>query len=248
MSDLATPLPVPPGLSEGERFVDTFVAPSKTFADILRSASWWLPFVVFCVIAWSSTFAVQQKIGWEAVTTQQMMKNPRAAEQMEQLSPEQRAQRISVGAKFSKYIGYGVPVVILIISALCVLVLWLSVNFGLGANTTYGQMFAVWMYAGLPKLFISVLNIVLLYAGVGLDNYDVQNPVGTNLGYYLTDAPGWLQSLGSWFDIFNLWALALLVIGVSVVAKKSKGQAAAVVVGWWLLCLLVSVGFKAAMG
>ena len=30
-----------PGLSEVERVVDTFVAPSKTFADIGRSSKWW---------------------------------------------------------------------------------------------------------------------------------------------------------------------------------------------------------------
>jgi hypothetical protein len=33
-----------PGLSQVERVVDTFVASSKTFTDILRSTSWWLPF------------------------------------------------------------------------------------------------------------------------------------------------------------------------------------------------------------
>ena len=30
-------------LSQTERVVDTFLAPTKTFADVLRSASWWLP-------------------------------------------------------------------------------------------------------------------------------------------------------------------------------------------------------------
>ena len=34
------------GLSQVERVVDTFVAPSKTFTDILRSTSWWLPFLL----------------------------------------------------------------------------------------------------------------------------------------------------------------------------------------------------------
>ena len=31
------------GLSQVERVVDTFIAPSKTITDILRSTSWWLP-------------------------------------------------------------------------------------------------------------------------------------------------------------------------------------------------------------
>ena len=35
-----------PALSQGERVIDTFIAPSKTFTDILRSQSWWLPFLI----------------------------------------------------------------------------------------------------------------------------------------------------------------------------------------------------------
>ena len=39
----------PRGLSQMERVVNTFVAPTATFKDILRSTSWWLPFVLMVV-------------------------------------------------------------------------------------------------------------------------------------------------------------------------------------------------------
>ncbi|MDE1154340.1 MAG: YIP1 family protein [Acidobacteriaceae bacterium] len=249
MSELVSPaLSDRPALSQTERIVDTLVAPSKTFTDILRNGSWWAPFVLICILALVSSAVVGNKIGWDAVTQQQIMKSPRAAEQMAQLKPEDRASRLRLSAKVSQYVSYSVPVLILLISALCVVVLWMSINFGLGAQTSFNQIFAVWMYAGLPKLFITLLNIVFVLAGIGTESYDIKNPVGTNLGYYLSDAPAWLQGLGSWLDIFNLWGLYLLVLGVSVVAKKTKGQAAAVVVGWWVVCLLVAVGWTAAFG
>jgi hypothetical protein len=38
----------------------------------------------------------------------------------------------------------------------------------------------------------------------------------------------------------------LLVIGTSIVAKVSRGKAAAVVIGWWVLIMIVSVGATAA--
>ena len=53
-------------LSQAERFIDTFVAPSKTFADIRRDASWWLPCVIatiFTIIAVFATAVPLQKIG-----------------------------------------------------------------------------------------------------------------------------------------------------------------------------------------
>jgi hypothetical protein len=38
----------------------------------------------------------------------------------------------------------------------------------------------------------------------------------------------------------------LATIGVAIVARVSKGKAGAVVVGWWLILVLVGVGFAAA--
>jgi hypothetical protein len=45
----------------------------------------------------------------------------------------------------------------------------------------------------------------------------------------------------SFFDVIGIWNLVLLVIGTSIVAKVSRGKAAAVVVGWWVLIFIVSV-------
>jgi hypothetical protein len=104
------------------------------------------------------------------------------------------------------------------------------------------------MYAGLPKIFIGLLNIVFVYAGVNTENFDLNNPVGTNLGYYMTDSAHWLKMAGSFFDIFGLWSLALMVIGLAIISKKSKGQAAMVAVGWWLIGMFILVGVTAAKG
>src|SRR5271170_1875235 len=54
-------------LSEGQRIVDTFVAPSKTFTDILRSSSWWGPLVIMLVVSIAFSFSVQTKVGWDRV-------------------------------------------------------------------------------------------------------------------------------------------------------------------------------------
>ncbi|MDE1160847.1 MAG: YIP1 family protein [Acidobacteriaceae bacterium] len=251
MSDFATPLPdtTPEvGLSEVERLVDTFIAPTKTFMDIRRSSSWWVPFVLTCLLSWIFTFTVSKKVGWEAVAQQQIHASKSSADRFDQLPPETQAKQIHMAGTISTYIGYAMPVMFFIIMVVMTVVLWMSVNFGLGAETKFWQVFAVLTYAGLPKIFITLLSIILLWAGVGVDNFDIKNPVGTNLGYYLTDSPKWLQSFGSYFDIFSLWMLALMIIGLAVIGKKTKGQTAIIVLGWWALILLVSVGWAAVMG
>ncbi len=233
-------------LSEVERVVDTFLAPSKTFTDILRSASWWLPFLLAVIVTFGSTFAISQKVGFDAVAQHEIERSPKSEERMASLTPEQRAKQMQISATVTKVISFCFPVLILFFTAIGALVLWASFNFGLGAKTTFGQMFAVWMYASLPRLFVGLLNIIFVYAGVNTENFDIRNPVGTNLAYYTPDASPAIKSLLTSIDIFGLWTLALLVIGTAIISRKSMGQAAAIVVGWWVLILLVGVGFAAA--
>jgi len=90
-----------------------------------------------------------------------------------------------------------------------------------------------------------IVDLTLLF-GNSADSYDGRNPVGTNLAYYMPDSGPALKAALSFFDVIGLWQLVLLVIGMAIVAKVSTGKAAAVVVGWWVLGLLVSVGIAAA--
>ena len=236
----------PGGLSQGERVVDTFVAPSKTFTDILRSTSWWLPFLLLVVFAAASGFAVDKKIGFDRVTEMAVQQSPKAADQIAQLSPEQRTMQMSIRAAFTKDFTYAAGIFILIFVAIAALLNWAGMNFGFGAKTTFGQNFAVGMYASLPILFLYLLNIILVYAGVNTENFNLNNPVGTNLGYYMADSAPWVKTALSFFDVFRLWTLVLTVIGTAIIARKSKAQAAIVVVGWWLLTLVVITGLVAA--
>lgn len=241
-------VPESKGLAQVERVVDTFVAPSKTFTDILRSTSWWLPFLLLVVVTMASSFAIDRKIGFERVAEQSISQSSAVEEQMAQLPPDQRAVQIHRIAVGQKYGSYAAAVIILIFVAIVALLNWVSLNFGLGAKTSFGQNFAVCMYAGLPKIFVGLLNIVFVYAGVNTENFDLNNPVGTNIGYYMTDSAHWLQTAMSFFDIFGLWTLALTVIGLAIISRKSKTQAAIVAVGWWLIGMLILTGITAVRG
>lgn len=234
------------GLSEVERVVDVFVAPSKTFTDILRKATWWLPFVLMVFVTLGTAVVVDKQVGFERVAENQVHQNAKQEESLNSLTPEQRAQRVhgmGIGYRYSSYAGF---VFVLIFVAIGALLYWASFNFGLGAQTTYGQMFAVWMYAGMPRILTGLLTILTLMFGGSADAYDMRNPVGTNLAYYMPDAAPWLKAFLSFFDVIGLWCLVLLIIGTAIVAKVPRGKAAMVVVGWWVFGLLVSVGIAVA--
>ena len=238
--------PDPSSLSEPERLADTFLAPTRTFTDILRSAAWWMPFLLATLVTIAVSLTIDRKVGFERVVENQIHASPRQEEQLATLSPEVRARQMRGMTTGYRYTSFASPVLILAFSALGALVLWGSVNFGFGARTTYPQMLAVWMYASLPRLLTGLLTVVSLLIGSSNDGFDLKNPVGTNLAYYLPDLSPALRTALSFFDIIGFWNLVLLILGTAIVARISRGKAAIVVVGLWLLGLLVSTAGAAA--
>src|ERR1700683_1679494 len=124
-----------PRLSEMQRVVYTFTAPSKTFEDIKRgNKSWWLPFLILAVVGYILFAAITLKIGMQQVVDNQIRLDPKAEERMAQATPEQRemTSKISLGVTQGVFIGS--PVLVLIVIALGSLVLWGTINFGFGGR------------------------------------------------------------------------------------------------------------------
>lgn len=235
------------GLSQMARVVNVFVAPTATFRDILRSTSWWLPFMLMTVAALGVTAAVQQKVGWEQVVQTQIRMTPSMQSQMNNLEPAAQGQRVHLIAEIYQYSAFATPLLLLGFTALGALVFWATFNFGLGASATYGQFFCLWMYCSLPRLLASLVTMILLYFGGSPETFNLKEPVGTNMAYYLPDSPAWLRTFLGFGDVIGIWVLVLLIVGGAIVAKVKVSQAAAAVIGWWLLIIIVSVAATAAM-
>jgi len=236
-----------PPLTEMQRVVDTFTAPSKTFTDILRKATFWGPLLVMILVSVGYSYSVQQKVGWDKVFENNLHQTPTREEQFEKLPADQQATQKTVAVKITSVVTYCYPVIVLIFTAIFVLLIWVTANFVFGGSSKFGQVFAVNMYANLVMNVKFLLAIVALFAGLAPDSFLIQNPVGTNIGYYLsTDAPKWLAALCAHIDIFEIWSVLLTTLGLSIVGKMSRGKAAAAVIGWWLIFILVGVGFAAA--
>jgi len=236
-----------PGLSEPQRIINVFVAPSKTFADIRRSSRWWVPFLLSSLFAYALVFTVGQKVGWEQVTENQIKLNPKAVERMDQLSPEDRAKRMSLSVTITKVISYAIPVVVLLIDLLIAAVLMATFNFGVGTEIRFGQSLAIVMYAGVVGIVKSTLAVITLFAGSNVEAFNFSNPVGTNPAYYMSvaDSPAWLYRMCSWFDILTIWVFVLIGIGFAVVGRKKVSTGIAVMAGWFIALVLLTTGWVA---
>jgi Yip1 domain len=239
-----------PGLTQWQRVADTFTAPSKTFADIkLGHKSWWLPFVIYVLLGFAFFAAVNSKVGMRQVAENQVRLSPKSEERLAQLTPEQRETQMKVSTAITQGLFLGGPVVLLIMGAVIALVLWGTINFGFGGKAQFGSIFSVWMYAMLPSVIKTILGIVVIYAGVAPESFNIKNFAPTNLGAFLpTDINPALYSLATSIDIITIWSLALVGIGTAMVAgvKRSSGYIASF--GWWAILVLLGAGIAAITG
>ena len=183
------------GLSQVERVVNMFVAPSATFKDILRSTSWWLPFVL-TVAGGAGSDVCDPTARWAGSRwcETQMQMSPSQQSQLASLTPAQQATADAWDGTWLPDCGVCVSAAVAGASRpwrrCC---FGRRFNFGLGARTTYGQIFCLWMYCSLPHLLAALITVVRLCFGGNAESFDLKEPVGTNLGYYLPDASPWLQ-------------------------------------------------------
>src|SRR3974390_1298775 len=136
MTSPATVAPQPdaPSLSEGARIVNTFVAPSKTFTDLNRNSSWFVPYLLLALMSLLMAFTISQKVGWKTLNETQLRLQPKRAAQIEQLPPDQKARSEAIGITITKYVTYGFPVLMLLILVIVAGLLLFSFNFLAGAQ------------------------------------------------------------------------------------------------------------------
>src|SRR5579864_7207055 len=105
---------VAPGLSQWQRVVNTFTAPSKTFEDIKRGhRSWWLPFLISVVVGYLLFAVVYTKIGMTTVSENQMKMDPKTEERMAGMTPEQRAGAEKISVAITQGIFIANPILVL---------------------------------------------------------------------------------------------------------------------------------------
>jgi Yip1 domain len=241
------PSPQPVPLSEGERLLDTFIAPTKTFTDLKRNASWWAPYLIIAITSVLFVYVVNQKVGFAKVVDNIIQLQPKQAEKIDRLPPDQKLQIMDRQVTFTKFLSYAIPIVALIYYAVLGGVLFATLKFAVGSDIKFKNLYALIVYTRLPQIFLALLGILSLVAGSSGDGFNLENPIATNAGYFIgPEGSPVLRTLLTPFDVLSLWSLILTAIGISCISNVKRGTAFAVVFGWFALVVIVRVAFAAA--
>jgi Yip1 domain len=242
---VSTPASESAALSEGARLVDTFIAPSKTFTDLRRNASWWGPWLVISIFALIFIYSMDRQIGFEQISKNEIA-NSSKADQFDRLPPDRQQKQLQATSSFVKYLSYGIPVTILFYFAIISVVLWASMKVIGGADTSFKTAYAIVFYASLPGIIGSILGTISTFAGINPEGFNVNNPVATNPAYFMDRAGNkFLYGMASGLDILTIWTIVLMGLGFAYTSKVKRSTAIGIVAGWFIFWKLLTSALAA---
>jgi hypothetical protein len=246
-----TPVEEAARLGPFSRLTGTLLSPGETFVDINRKPTWIAPILIAIIVAVAFSFFYDWKVkpDYLEITRQQMKARVRGGE----MPPEETIKR---AADLTSKINWVYAIVFPPIGYL-----FLAGVFALGmllmqAQTTFKKILSVVAWAGTS---VGIVSTIVVTASVMIRETDSLKDVpwyyasrytATNLAAILSPESPVLKALTGSLDVFSIWRLILLSIGLAAIAGSRKittRKTATLVVALWVLGILVSVGF-AAMG
>jgi hypothetical protein len=228
----ATANATPPKSGIWEDFIDILHQPSEVF-ERRRAGQFGLALVILIVISTILYFALRN--GLAPITDAEIS---RQAEAMAEKNPQMTSDQISGAKKMMETFAlFGtiifIPVGVLITGFL----LWLAGKL-FDAKTVFTAAMMIATYSQIPRileLVLSALQGLFLAPEAITSRYSVTLGIGRFLS---PDTDPVVLTLLGGIDLFTIWTLVLMVIGVSVVARVTKQRAAAVVAAVWIVGML----------
>ncbi len=233
-----------------KRLVGAVFAPSETFRKIRERPTWVGVLVLFLLLGGAAGYIAIQKIDPEMQRTevrQQLEKRGLEGDELDQAT--ERATQVT--QRFGPVLA-GVGLVVGVLAYLVItLVLWLGLRLA-GGEMTFVQGFSATLHGLIPvQALKSLVLIPVLLSVRSVDPQALQSGsiLQSNLAFLAPEgASRAVVALLSSFDVFALWTVVLLVLGMSIVGRVSKSTSTLVVVGGWVVLIAAKVGWWSLFG
>jgi hypothetical protein len=220
------------------RLGNLIFSPARTFDSLIAKPDWVTPMLLTVVIM--LTFSISLKdvlMDFQAKTVREsIMKNDQIAESQKAQTAEQAVDMMKkfwiVGAVFGTITGIGLYFVI-------GLIYWLVGNKIMDGKPQFFQVLSIYGYASLIEMFGLAIKIPIMMA-----NGTIR--VDTGLALLAPDAELTLVTyvILSKLDVFSVWAVVLIAMGLARLYQKPLGKSALTVGIIWMGGLLIAVGLS----
>jgi hypothetical protein len=221
------------------RLVGVFVSPVETFASIAQRPTWILPVAIAAGLTLPLSELILSRMDWRATAEKQFASMDRKVTEQQLEAAVEQLRRFGWLGDVVALVG--VAVLVFAIAA----VLWGACQ-AFGWEVRFRQSLGITSHAFFPSVVGTVALLVALWNRPTIDPEAVGDVLHTNLGFLVDPkSDKVLHSLLGSLDLFVLWGLVLLVLGLAAAAKAPRRRVAALVLTLWALFALGKAGFAA---
>jgi hypothetical protein len=222
------------------RLIGVLFSPKETFAAIVARPRWLAVMVVTLVMSSAAYYVILSSQDMQdAIVDQQV----RAMESRGNVVSDQQIANIE---RFIGYLPVGYAVGIFVLgplfgAAIAGIVTGIFTTL-MGGNGTFKQVFAVMNHAG----FIPAISALFIAGMLAVGAKPIgARPPGANLGVFLPmlEDTSFLAVLLRSIDMFLLWWMVVLAIGLGVLYKRRTGPIATTFIGLYIVIALLIATF-----
>jgi hypothetical protein len=223
MTSTAPPPTAPAEPSRGKsllaRVIGVFVSPRATYADVAAHPRWFGVMALGILLVAGSTFAfLSTEVGQQAVLDQQAQVLESFGVRLNEAQQQQMESRMG-SARYTSAVS---QIVIIPLSAAVAAGILLGIFTALlGGDATFKQVYSVVAHSGLIIALQTLFSLPLDYA-----RETMSSP--TNLAVFapFLDEQTFLARLLGSIDLFHIWAIVSLAIGLGVLYRRKTGPIA----------------------
>lgn len=229
-------------MSSPARILGVFTAPAATFESIAEAPHFYLCWGLQIVIAVAYMWFLVQRLGTSELARQSIEQSNRARA----MDPATLQTAINASAHYFSYIPlFGAVGVIAATLVLAAIFLGVA-NLLLGFEARFKAVLSVVVHAMLPQTLLALLGALVLGLMADPAAFHYANPLGSNLGFFLDKAstPAFLYAAATHLDLFVLWTVILLALGLSKLSGR-RGKFASsfwAVFSLWIFYIIVAAG------
>lgn len=215
-----------------KRILNIVFEPSKVFKSIIEEKKLLLPIILIVLSLVLMAIPKAQMVeDYNRDLTRKIYKSEAFLKTV-QITPEQADKSVESAAKIAKIISYFSPAMILIMLLLQALVFYFAFKILRGTGT-FAQTFSILVYA----YFVKVLGEAVRTVNVVISGkVDITNSFALLMPN--DDKTSFIYNFASNFDLFSIWALIVVALGISIIHNVSKKKAYITVFSLWMVYAL----------
>jgi len=215
--------------------LNVLFSPGAAFRKLKEKPGWILPLVIVVLVLLAVTAVGVSKMNYAdvKVRAEEMMRNQGMAE-------EQIQQRLEASDKImnNPVAKYVLPLVVVLVNTalgmvIVALILMLMVPLLGGAKGNFVLGLAVVAHAAMVRVLAAIVRLVLLLLR-GAEN------TMTSLALAVPNVKGFLLHFFSRVDIFTIWEIILIALGMKVIYDLKDNRSYYFLFGLWLVYILLA--------